>query len=147
LNYNSLQIPCVYACVGCNGRGCKKCDYMGVFFTPVSVNQMYSGGHKTRRRFLTKKGESWKQHISDTVLWSTLGGKVLNLPKPARFELWLKWVFPDNRKRDPDNYIKAVKDSLSGIVYADDNQVFKEHNEKEIIKGKWSLEISWEVMK
>lgn len=41
---------------------------------------------------------------------------------PLRFEA-LVWV-PDNRRRDVVNFGKMVLDSLSGIVYADDSQLY-----------------------
>ena len=141
-----IEINCNnYTCVGCNGRGCSKCKQTGFFNAPVSINQIYSGGRNTYRRFMTVKGKSWKEHIKESVFFEVFHGKNCYKSEPTHFELWLEWGFPDKRKRDQDNYIKPVKDALSGIIWADDNQVYIEHSKK-AVTGKWSLIVKWRVV-
>lgn len=38
-------------------------------------------------------------------------------------EVRLRFHLPDARKRDPDNLLKLIHDSMSGIVYDDDHQI------------------------
>jgi len=53
-------------------------------------------------------------------------------PLEGNLELWVKFYFDTKHKRDNDNFKKIVKDSLSGICWVDDSQVFIEHSEKNI---------------
>ena len=141
---HSMAIPSIdcYPCLKCSGRGCKQCDNLGYYRQPASVNDMYSGGRHTNRRFMTEKGKSWKHWVAENVRFGYFMGKDHCKPKPAHFELWLKWIFPDKRRRDTESYAKAVKDALSGIIWADDSQIYKEHYEKYIAK-EWGLIIEW----
>ncbi|HLS32730.1 MAG TPA: RusA family crossover junction endodeoxyribonuclease, partial [Brevibacterium sp.] len=38
-------------------------------------------------------------------------------------EVRLTFYVPDQRRRDPDNLLKLIHDSMSGIVYDDDHQI------------------------
>lgn len=46
-------------------------------------------------------------------------------PTEGPVELTIKFWTPDNRRRDVDNILKVMLDSLSGILYHDDSQIFK----------------------
>lgn len=38
-------------------------------------------------------------------------------------EVDIRFILPDYRHRDPNNVLKALCDSLEGVVYADDHQI------------------------
>lgn len=79
---------------------------------PMSTNAIYRG-----RRFLTEKGKSNKVKMA----WEAKRqwGQPL-LTGLLTVEVSLFW--PDKRRHDVDN-IKALLDSLSGIIYKDDSQI------------------------
>jgi len=52
------------------------------------------------------------------------------------------FYFPDNRKRDMDTHLKALQDSMTGIVYEDDSQINEMHVFKCIDKENPRVEVS-----
>jgi len=91
---------------------------------PVSLNLMYRG-----RRFLTKRGKDTKQSM-ELEFMSQYKGDI----QEGEVCLNVMFYFKDNRKRDIDSHLKALLDSMSGIVYEDDSQVNELHVFKEIDK-------------
>ena len=84
---------------------------------PISVNALYTG-----RRFLTKAGRETKRQMAlETQLqW-------LNSPLEQKdIKLSVRFFFKDNR-RDVDGCLKALLDSISGIVWKDDRQITELH--------------------
>lgn len=57
-------------------------------------------------------------------------------PLDGELELDVKFYFDTKAKRDNDNFKKILKDSLNGICWHDDSQVFIERSEKIIGVGK-----------
>ena len=49
------------------------------------------------------------------------GARRGKLPPPYALEVLIWW--PDRRRRDADNVLKAVGDALNGVVWEDDSQV------------------------
>lgn len=91
---------------------------------PISLNSMYRG-----RRFLTTKGKSTKQYM-ELEFQTQYKGDLLD----GDVTLNVLFYFKDNRKRDIDSHLKALLDSMSGIVYQDDSQVNELHVFKEVDK-------------
>ena len=92
--------------------------------TPIpSINGMYRGG----RRFLTKEGKASKYAIS-SELSST--GKIERLAGDLAVNV--VFYFPDKRRRDIDNCLKALLDCCTGVLYDDDSQITELHVYKEI---------------
>lgn len=83
----------------------------------ISLNTMYRG-----RRFLTKDGKSTKEAMQ--YEFSSAWDKEVIEGDVA---LNVIFYFPDNRKRDCDSHLKALLDSMSGIVYKDDSQITELH--------------------
>jgi len=92
---------------------------------PVSLNLMYRG-----RRFLTQRGKDIKNSFSwefkEKYRGEIIEGDVC---------LNVFFYFKDNRKRDIDSHLKALLDSMSGIVYIDDSQINELHVFKEVDKA------------
>lgn len=83
---------------------------------PPSTNHLYGAG-RGGSRFLKPEVRDAKEDIA----WEArkqFRGKPLT--GPLAVEIRLEW--PDRRKHDVDN-IKALLDSLNGIVYEDDGQI------------------------
>lgn len=52
------------------------------------------------------------------------------------------FYFKDNRKRDIDSHLKALLDSMSGVVYLDDSQVNELHVYKQVDTKNPRVEVS-----
>lgn len=89
---------------------------------PPSVNSMYRGG----RRYLTRTGKDTKEAIA----WE------LAAQQPDVIEgdvaLNVLFYFPDRKKRDIDNCLKALLDCCTGVLYRDDSQIIELHVYKHI---------------
>lgn len=84
---------------------------------PPSVNTYW--GFHGNRRFLTTRANAFKNHVSEQVIETCT-------PKlgKARIELTVTLCPPDKRKRDIDNVLKSLIDSLCQAgVFDDDEQV------------------------
>lgn len=81
---------------------------------PVSINNAYPT-NRQGRRFLSPEGKAWKEEVA----WSFKRCK----PSSKEFAVTIILEIADNRRRDIDNGIKLILDSLTGIVWIDDRQV------------------------
>ena len=57
------------------------------------------------------------------VAWAALGARPALWAKTGRFVVEVTMYFPDWRRRDVDNVLKAVLDGMQGVLYEDDSQV------------------------
>ena len=90
---------------------------------PPSVNKMFPTG-KNGRRFLSERGKAYRQEVYALTLEQHGIFKPFTGPLKATVEL----VPPDRRKRDIDNFNKALFDSLKHAnVYMDDSQIKQLH--------------------
>ena len=91
---------------------------MNVFInnTPVSVNHAYRAYRG--RVVLSAKAREFKQHVLDCLPedYIKIMGKV---------RLEVKFMFKDKRKRDIDNYLKVLLDSIKGVLFEDDDQIYE----------------------
>ncbi len=87
---------------------------------PPSVNGLFSGGRFSKRRFISKAYKRWR----DAAYWEIhLAGFK---PILGSFELEIVLERPDARRRDADNYQKAIIDALvkTGVI-EDDSLMLK----------------------
>ena len=84
---------------------------------PPSVNTMFRNV-PNRGRVKTAAYKKWAKAATPlvTAAW-------LTMPEECDCEVWIALHRPDNRLRDVDNYVKAILDCLTGIVFKDDSQV------------------------
>lgn len=94
----------------------KTCEFERL---PIGINHAYY--HKNNRKFLSKELRDWKEEIA----WAFKPG--VKLDKKGTYGLEIFIEMGDKRRRDVDSGIKFMLDALSGIVYADDNQVSEVH--------------------
>lgn len=98
---------------------------------PVSINQSRGAMFRNGRmiHYPTKVAKEFKKELQACIPkdFKLLEGKL---------QASLKICFPTKRKADIQNYDKVLFDSLSGLVYEDDSQIFDQHNRKEIGCGK-----------
>ena len=98
---------------------------------PPTINQMYQG-----RRFLTKDGKAAKEAMAWEIK-SQFRGESLS----DNVSVNVVFYFKDNRK-DIDNCLKALLDSITGLIWKDDRQIRELHVVKEIDKDNPRTEIT-----
>lgn len=64
-----------------------------------------------------------------------------NMPTLSPVKTMTTFFFPDARRRDIDNYKKALYDALSGIIWQDDSQIWDETTRKVISRHNPRIEI------
>lgn len=96
---------------------------------PPSVNQYWRNNRGTT--ILSKRGREYKKDVEGCVLclpWSQIN----RCPLKQRLQVHLTAYPPDRRKRDIDNLLKGVLDSLEKAgVYENDEQIDDLH----IVRG------------
>ena len=99
-------------------------------YTPPSVNS-YWKRTKTGGVRVSEKGREFKQNVADFVFWEC---DIPETPvfKTNKIKINLTLNFKENRKRDIDNYCKAIFDSLTGILWDDDSQIVSLHIDRNI---------------
>ena len=91
--------------------------------TPPSLNSAYK---KYKNRIvLSQAVRELKQLLADSVSDNFNG---LN----GRLELNVTFMFADRRKRDVDNYLKVLLDSMKGKYFHDDDQIYSIRATKQI---------------
>ena len=85
---------------------------------PKSNNHIYRNhGHI---RYMTQDGKALKESYQ---LQAKSQVERKWLPTPNDLGIQIDLFFGDQRKRDIDNYCKILLDSLSGLIWIDDNQI------------------------
>lgn len=82
---------------------------------PPSINTYYRRAGTTM--YLTKKGREFKknmlEHLQNVLEYKTD-------PLENRLKVCIEIKFKERRKRDVDNYNKAILDSFNGVIWTDD---------------------------
>lgn len=84
----------------------------------LTTNQLYTVDWRSGRRILTKASRETKKAYALEAKLTYTGKEPLQGPLSVRIDLY----FPDGKKRDLDN-IKALIDSMKGILWEDDSQI------------------------
>lgn len=94
-------------------------DYRFTLPLPPSVNTMYAHDKKTGRRFKTKVLKEWIDEAKYSI-------KAPQHCFNSEIEVFYSFFFQNNRKRDVENYVKALSDFLvSSYVIKDDSLIVK----------------------
>jgi Holliday junction resolvase RusA-like endonuclease len=89
---------------------------MTVFIHPTSANAMYRMLHG--RVTISAEGREFKKNMAN-LLHNTPHGYCTGPVK-----LTLQFEFMTNRKRDLDNYAKPLIDTLKGVLFVDDSDIY-----------------------
>lgn len=81
----------------------------------LSTQHIY--GQFRGRRYMKKEGKEKKVYYASFFS---------NIKKPftCKLSMDVKLFFPDNRRRDVDNYNKVLLDAFTGVIYEDDSQLY-----------------------
>ena len=92
---------------------------------PPSVNSLWI--NKPNGRYKSKTGK-----IFEKTARSELKNQFRYKPLVNGLKVHIRLYFKDKRKRDIDNYNKAILDSMTKIIYEDDSQI-EELNVKKLV--------------
>ena len=97
-----------------------------IWMIPPSVNKYW--GVKGKKRFLSERAEAFHAYVQTIVP---------NLYTNSRLKLDVIFYFPDRKRRDIDNYLKATIDSLVKCGFCVDDEQFDELAVRrgEVVKG------------
>jgi Holliday junction resolvase RusA-like endonuclease len=113
---------------------------MDLFFiykvNPVSVNHYWQIRCINNKPVVNKKKEGFE--FKKFIEWETLSqckknNMNLNFPlikKPVKISLHIEYFFK-KRPKDIDNILKALIDSLEGILFENDSQIYELYIKKE----------------
>ena len=115
---------------------------------PPSVNHSHINIRK-RYRLMRIRSTATKDYMCEAG-WLAKGwcaAEKWTPPTKDRKIIMRVWVwFPDKRKRDADNILKILQDSLTGIMWLDDRQVMPRVMDVGVDKQNPRVEIEVEVM-
>lgn len=101
-----------------------------------SVNHIWK--HSNRggfvRTYLTKEGREFKDRVSSAVPEG-------HVPYAGPLRMELELVFPNNIRRDIDNYTKGILDGLNHKAFEDDSQIQELVIRKRVEKNKPAIHI------
>lgn len=99
---------------------------------PISLNNMYRG-----RRFLTQRGKDTKASMQ-----LEFQSQYKDIIIEGDVCLNVIFYFKNKIRRDIDSHLKALLDSMTGIVYNDDSQVTELHVYKYVDSKNPRVEVS-----
>ena len=94
-------------------------------FRPDSVNTHWRAS-KYGGQYLSKAGRQFRENVQNFIKTQkhiTFTGKI-----KVNIELYFK----DSRKKDIDNYFKAILDSFNGFLYTDDSFIYELKSTKKL---------------
>lgn len=100
---------------------------------PLSVNKLY-GTRRDGGKYLTKEALEQKRTLGWLAKEAMLKARIHD-PLRGDIDMVIDFYFPDKKRRDSDNPLKLLWDSMTGIVYEDDSQIMtycvRKHFDKE----------------
>ena len=87
----------------------------------MSLNHAYPS-NRNGRRFLSNDGAAYKGQIIWAAKQAMKGVELMKQTKVT-----IEFFFNDKRRRDLDNCLKLVLDSMTGVVYKDDSDIQEIH--------------------
>ena len=82
---------------------------------PPSINHYWLGNGY--HRYISKKGTEFKRLLA--LKAKEAGAKLSN----EQIKMQIIWSYKGNRRRDIDNILKPILDSLEGVCYHNDTQI------------------------
>ena len=91
------------------------------------------------QNIISKKGRKYKEDVENHFNYLNHHDMMLSempIANTARLIVSINLHPPDKRRRDLDNYLKALLDSCTGFIWKDDEQIDRLILErKEVVKG------------
>lgn len=106
-------------------------DYHFILSLPPSCNHAYLTT-RAGRRILTQEARTWKTRTGYLAKQVMLKHKLEMITEKFYMKIWVYWK--DKRRRDCDNILKLLLDSMEKIVYNDDMYCIPQFQDFEICK-------------
>lgn len=103
----------------------------------VTTNRLYTNSRTTGRKILTKLARVTKEAWA----WEA-NAQYRDFPVNHEIEVRIDLYFPDRRRRDTDN-IKALLDSMTGILWKDDSLIVAHMVRRHITPGENKITIQF----
>ncbi len=94
------------------------------------------------RVYTPRRTTSFESTVGVYALAAVRRSKWTLAPKSAQFAVEISAYFPDLRRRDVDNVMKAVLDAMNAVVWADDVQVTRATIERRLDTGNPRVEVT-----
>jgi crossover junction endodeoxyribonuclease RusA len=93
---------------------------------PLSINHLYRASARGGRPFqyMTAEGKNAKLAWGLTAQ-AQMRAQGAEIFKDERLLVTVDFFFENKAKRDLDNYLKALLDCMSGVVWTDDSQIWR----------------------
>lgn len=101
---------------------------------PPSVNHMYWQHPHSNVRIKTKEAKKWYEETKEIARKACKKQGWQCTPRGTKLVMDILTVYKDHRKRDCHNNCKAELDSLEGIVYDNDCDVYPRYIETRVDK-------------
>lgn len=104
-----------------------------------SLNHVYRNV-RINLRIITPKGKAWQQEVQ----WIAISEKAHQkwmLSSNEKLVMELRFFWPDRRRRDTDNCLKLLSDTLESILYEDDKWLLPRVMNWEIDKSNPRVEV------
>jgi len=101
-----------------------------VELAPPSINSFYHRSGRGRV-YISPKGKEFKVYVEKHLARLMRAGLLHNW-KDKKIQTDYRFNFKGKRKRDTSNYIKVIEDCLKGILFTDDEQVWRLTAEKQL---------------
>lgn len=88
-------------------------------YKPDSVNDHWEINKNGKGLRVSDKGKEFRE----TVQWYIKSKKYITFT--GKIKVNIELYFKDNRKKDIDNYFKAILDSFNGFLYTDDSFIYQ----------------------
>jgi len=92
------------------------------------------------RYVISPAGRAFRERVRRTL------AHLKKKPTKDKLRLRIRFYFKDKRRRDLDNYQKALIDALKGVVFEDDSQIFQLHTSKVIGHSVNKMVVFWRTI-
>ena len=88
----------------------------------ISLNT-FSTYNRQGRKYITARGKEWREYIQFSLKSLVNKGLIKPLGEARPLLVSYEFHFKGKRRRDWDNPIKPLQDSMQGILFKDDEQI------------------------
>lgn len=101
---------------------------------------------RTGRWYTPSETIAYEKHVRACTWVALAMARIRDWPTDRNYRVTTRIYFPDKRRRDADNVVKAIQDALNGYLWADDAQITRAAQEIEIDRERPRVEVEVEVL-
>ncbi|MBE3589992.1 MAG: RusA family crossover junction endodeoxyribonuclease [Firmicutes bacterium] len=110
---------------------------------PPSVNHMYRRFTVRGRTMdvITREAQAWMQEVRTLAAGACTHAMWRCRPRGSKVRVRIWYYWPDRRRRDTHNTLKALLDALEGIAYEDDRDALPQVMDYAVDRGNPRIEM------